>query len=158
MSGRDCRFLCRVQRVRSWERRSTDYVSSRIGRDVPAQEATARQALTVTLRHTPINAEPLESSIVSVQEAGTRELFGPELGAQYNRISGRSKVPERGDWRARRMTPRPTVRAARYKVGAVIAIPHYNGAHKKMIAPNWCTPALRRSNFTLKINFLGLDD
>ncbi len=78
MSGLDCRNLCRVQRVRSCERRSRDYVSSGIGRDVPAQEAIARQALTVTLRPAPINAELFESSMFSVWEAGTYELFGPE--------------------------------------------------------------------------------
>jgi hypothetical protein len=45
---------------------------------VPAQEAIARQALTVTLRPAPINAELFESSMFSVWEAGTYELFGPE--------------------------------------------------------------------------------
>ena len=63
-------------------------MSSRIGRDVPARETIARQALTVTLRPAPINAELFESSMFSVWEAGTYELFGPERGAQYNRISG----------------------------------------------------------------------
>jgi hypothetical protein len=46
-----------------WTAFSTKYyLSNRIGRDVPAQEATARQALTTTLRHKLINAAPFEST------------------------------------------------------------------------------------------------
>ena len=61
---------------------------------MPAQESTARQALTVTLRHEPtnvetlepstvfrheesINSKPVKSSTVALLGTGTHELFGP---------------------------------------------------------------------------------
>jgi hypothetical protein len=44
---------------------STDYyLSSRIGRDAPAQESTARQAQTVTLPYKPKIAELFEKPVV----------------------------------------------------------------------------------------------
>jgi len=67
----------------------------------------------------------------SVWEAGTYELFGPERGAQYNRISGGSEALRRRSCKARRMTRKQAPWDSTCKVGAEIVKTHYNGAHEK---------------------------